>query len=200
MALFGNGGDDKLIGLGGGDESVGLLERQELRPGERRRLFGPLGERHEGAAAVRAAWEAFFAASPLMLLAAVAIKLTSRGPVIYRQQRVGRGGELFELWKLRTMKQGSDPVGVGTAVVSGDPRVTSAGRVLRRLALDELPNLVNVLRGEMAIVGPRATLPAQAELYTERQTFKTKIIEAVETRVKEARSPRDLVREPLGQP
>ena len=108
-------------------------------------------------------------ASPLMLIAAVAIKLGSRGPVIYRQPRTGRDGEPFELWKLRTMKEGSDPVGVGTAVVTGDPRVTAAGRVLRRFALDEVPNLVNVLRGEMAIVGPRATLPAQAELYTERQ-------------------------------
>lgn len=107
--------------------------------------------------------------SPLLLGAAVAIKLTSPGPVIYRQRRVGLGGREFELWKLRTMKQGSDPVGVGTAVVAGDPRVTPAGRVLRRLALDELPNLVNVLRGEMALVGPRATLPAQAELYTDRQ-------------------------------
>ena len=107
--------------------------------------------------------------SPILLLSAIAIKLTSRGPVIYRQQRVGRDGKVFELWKLRTMKRGSDPVGVGTAVVSGDPRVTSAGRVLRRLALDELPNLVNVLKGEMAIVGPRATLPAQVELYTDRQ-------------------------------
>jgi lipopolysaccharide/colanic/teichoic acid biosynthesis glycosyltransferase len=108
-------------------------------------------------------------ASPLLALAAIAIKLSSRGPVIYRQRRVGREGELFELWKLRTMVQGSDPVGVGTAVVKGDPRVTAPGRVLRRFAIDELPNLVNVLRGEMAIVGPRATLPAQAELYTPRQ-------------------------------
>ena len=108
-------------------------------------------------------------ASPLLAIAAVAIKATSRGPVIYRQTRVGRHGAEFELWKLRTMKRGSDPVGVGTAVVQGDPRVTSAGRLLRRFALDEVPNLVNVLRGEMAIVGPRATLPAQAELYTPRQ-------------------------------
>ena len=107
-------------------------------------------------------------ASPL-LVAAVAIKLGSRGPVIYRQQRVGRDGDVFELWKLRTMHQGADPIGVGTAVVEDDPRVTGAGCILRRFALDELPNLVNVLRGEMAIVGPRATLPAQVELYTERQ-------------------------------
>jgi lipopolysaccharide/colanic/teichoic acid biosynthesis glycosyltransferase len=108
-------------------------------------------------------------ASPVLLAAAIAIKLGSRGPVIYRQARVGKDGDVFELWKLRTMRQGADPVGVGTAVTEQDPRVTGAGRLLRRLALDELPNLVNVLRGEMAIVGPRATLPAQVELYTPRQ-------------------------------
>ena len=108
-------------------------------------------------------------ASPVLAIAAAAIKLGSRGPVIYRQRRVGLHGGEFEMWKLRTMSEGSDPVGVGTAVVSEDPRVTSAGRVLRRFSLDELPNLVNVLRGEMAIVGPRATLPAQVALYTPRQ-------------------------------
>lgn len=107
--------------------------------------------------------------SPLLALAAAAIKLGSPGPVIYRQRRVGLHGEEFEMWKLRTMRAGSDPVGVGTAVVERDPRVTAAGRFLRRFALDELPNLVNVLRGEMTIVGPRATLPAQVALYTERQ-------------------------------
>jgi lipopolysaccharide/colanic/teichoic acid biosynthesis glycosyltransferase len=107
--------------------------------------------------------------SPLLLAAAIAIKLGSRGPVIYRQPRVGRDGHVFELWKLRTMREGADPVGVGTAVTQHDPRVTGAGRFLRRFALDELPNLVNVLRGEMAMVGPRATLPAQVELYTPRQ-------------------------------
>jgi lipopolysaccharide/colanic/teichoic acid biosynthesis glycosyltransferase len=107
--------------------------------------------------------------SPILLLAAIAIKLGSTGPVIYRQRRVGRGGEQFEMLKLRTMRQGADPVGVGTAVLADDPRVTRAGRVLRRFSLDELPNLVNVLRGEMAIVGPRATLPAQVALYTQRQ-------------------------------
>lgn len=108
-------------------------------------------------------------ASPLLLAAAVAIRLSSPGPVIYRQRRIGRGGAEFEMLKLRTMREGADPVGVGTAVVADDPRVTGPGRVLRRFALDELPNLVNVLRGEMAIVGPRATLPAQVDLYTPRQ-------------------------------
>ena len=107
--------------------------------------------------------------SPLLLAAAIAIKLKSRGPVFYRQRRVGKDGRIFELYKLRTMRRGADPVGVGTAVTSDDPRVTRVGRLLRRYSLDELPNLINVLRGEMRIVGPRATLPAQVELYTPRQ-------------------------------
>jgi lipopolysaccharide/colanic/teichoic acid biosynthesis glycosyltransferase len=112
---------------------------------------------------------ALVALSPVLLVAAVAVKLGSRGPVIYRQRRVGLGGREFELLKLRTMVQGSDPVGVGTVVTRDDPRVTRAGRLLRRTSLDELPNLVNVLRGEMAIVGPRPTIPAQVEDYTPRQ-------------------------------
>jgi len=107
--------------------------------------------------------------SPLLAFAAVAIKLTSRGPVIYRQRRIGKDGAHFELYKLRTMQLGADPVGVGTPVLAGDPRVTAAGRVLRRFSLDELPNLVNVLRGDMAIVGPRPTLETQVHLYTPRQ-------------------------------
>ena len=107
--------------------------------------------------------------SPLLAIAAIAIKLDSRGPVVYRQRRAGKGGEEFDLYKLRTMHPGADPVGVGTPVLEGDPRVTRAGRILRRLSLDELPNLVNVLRGDMAMVGPRPTLTAQIELYSAHQ-------------------------------
>jgi lipopolysaccharide/colanic/teichoic acid biosynthesis glycosyltransferase len=107
--------------------------------------------------------------SPLLAAAAIAIKLGSRGPVLYRQRRVGEGGREFEMLKLRTMVGGSDPVGVGTVVTRDDPRVTVAGRVLRRTSLDEIPNLINVLRGEMAIVGPRPTIPAQVVDYTPRQ-------------------------------
>jgi lipopolysaccharide/colanic/teichoic acid biosynthesis glycosyltransferase len=107
--------------------------------------------------------------SPLLLGAAIAIRLESAGPVFYRQRRVGKDGRIFELFKLRTMRQGADPIGVGTAVTADDSRVTRVGRLLRRYSLDELPNLINVLRGEMRIVGPRATLPAQVELYTPRQ-------------------------------
>lgn len=108
-------------------------------------------------------------ASPLLLAAALAIKLESRGPVFYRQRRVGRHGQPFELWKLRTMVPGAESMGAGIYVVAGDARITRVGRLLRRFSLDELPNLINVLRGEMAVVGPRPTIQAQVERYTERQ-------------------------------
>jgi len=108
-------------------------------------------------------------AAPLLALAAILIKLESRGPVFYRQRRVGRGGEPFELWKLRTMVPGAESMGAGIYVVEGDPRITRTGRVLRRFSLDELPNLINVLRGEMAIVGPRPTVQEQVDRYTDRQ-------------------------------
>jgi lipopolysaccharide/colanic/teichoic acid biosynthesis glycosyltransferase len=107
--------------------------------------------------------------SPVLLVAAIAIKLSDRGPVLYRQRRVGLHGEEFEMLKLRTMVAGSDPIGVGTVVTRDDPRVTGPGRVLRRTSFDEIPNLINVLRGEMAIVGPRPTIPAQVSDYTPRQ-------------------------------
>jgi lipopolysaccharide/colanic/teichoic acid biosynthesis glycosyltransferase len=112
---------------------------------------------------------ALVVASPLLLIAAVAIKVNSRGPIIYRSRRAGYRGEPFDLYKLRTMRPGADPVGVGKPVLEGDPMVTRVGHHLRRLSLDELPNLVNVLRGELAIVGPRPTLEAQVELYTPHQ-------------------------------
>jgi lipopolysaccharide/colanic/teichoic acid biosynthesis glycosyltransferase len=108
-------------------------------------------------------------ASPLLAVAAILIKLESRGPVFYRQRRVGRAGEPFELWKLRTMVQGAESMGAGVYVVEGDSRITRVGRVLRRFSLDELPNLVNVIKGEMAVVGPRPTVQEQVDRYSERQ-------------------------------
>jgi lipopolysaccharide/colanic/teichoic acid biosynthesis glycosyltransferase len=108
-------------------------------------------------------------ASPLLALAAIAIKLDDGGPVIYRQRRVGHNGREFDLLKLRTMVVGAETKGAGWAVNKGDPRITSAGRVLRRLSLDELPQLWNVLRGEMSLIGPRPTLAYQVERYTPHQ-------------------------------
>ena len=107
--------------------------------------------------------------SPVLALAALAIRLESRGPVFYRQLRVGRDGEPFELWKLRTMVPGAESMGAGLYVLEGDPRITRTGRLLRRFSLDELPNLINVLKGDMAIIGPRPTIPVQVAQYTERQ-------------------------------
>jgi lipopolysaccharide/colanic/teichoic acid biosynthesis glycosyltransferase len=107
--------------------------------------------------------------APLLALAALAIRLESRGPVFYRQLRVGRNGQSFELWKLRTMVPGAESMGAGIYVLEGDPRITRTGRLLRRFSLDELPNLVNVLRGEMSIVGPRPTVREQVDRYTDRQ-------------------------------
>jgi lipopolysaccharide/colanic/teichoic acid biosynthesis glycosyltransferase len=109
------------------------------------------------------------AASPLFGLAALAIKLEDRGPVLYRQTRVGQDGRDFELLKLRTMVVGAEQLGAGYAVNEGDTRITRVGRLLRRLSLDELPQLWNVVRGDMSLIGPRPTLRYQVERYTPRQ-------------------------------
>jgi len=107
--------------------------------------------------------------SPVLLLAVVAIRLETPGHPIYRQRRIGKDGKPFDVLKLRTMVAGAESLGSGLAVTEGDPRITRVGAVLRRLSIDELPNLVNVLRGDMAVVGPRPTVPVQVEQYTERQ-------------------------------
>jgi lipopolysaccharide/colanic/teichoic acid biosynthesis glycosyltransferase len=108
-------------------------------------------------------------ASPVLALAALAVKLEDRGPALYRQTRVGKDGEDFELLKLRTMVIGAETMGAGYAVNEGDPRITRAGRILRRLSLDELPQLWNVVRGDMSLIGPRPTLRYQVERYDDRQ-------------------------------
>ncbi len=106
---------------------------------------------------------------PLLGAACLAIRLESRGSPIYRQRRVGKGGRDFDLLKLRTMVTGAERMGAGLAVDEGDPRITRVGGLLRRFSLDELPNLVNVLRGEMSLVGPRPTVRVQVDQYTDRQ-------------------------------
>jgi lipopolysaccharide/colanic/teichoic acid biosynthesis glycosyltransferase len=107
--------------------------------------------------------------APVLAVAMAAIRLESPGHPIYRQRRVGRDGRPFDLCKLRTMVHGAEHQGAGMAVNEGDSRITRVGAFLRRTSLDELPNLVNVLRGEMSIVGPRPTIPVQVDQYTERQ-------------------------------
>jgi lipopolysaccharide/colanic/teichoic acid biosynthesis glycosyltransferase len=112
---------------------------------------------------------ALLLSSPVLLAAVVAIKLESRGPAIYRQRRAGLRGVPFEMLKLRTMVDGAEHIGAGLAVNAGDSRITRVGALLRRTSLDELPNLANVLRGEMSLIGPRPTLPVQVAQYTERE-------------------------------
>jgi lipopolysaccharide/colanic/teichoic acid biosynthesis glycosyltransferase len=118
------------------------------------------------------AGSALVLASPVLALAALAIKLGDGGPVLYRQTRVGRDGGDFELLKLRTMVVGAEAMGAGLSVNRGDSRITRAGRLLRKLSLDELPQLWNVVRGEMSVIGPRPTLRYQVEQYDERQRLR----------------------------
>jgi lipopolysaccharide/colanic/teichoic acid biosynthesis glycosyltransferase len=112
---------------------------------------------------------ALVGAGPLLGLAALLIRLETHGHPIYRQRRVGLDGEPFELYKLRTMVSGAETIGAGLAVDAGDARITRLGALLRRTSMDELPNLVNVLRGEMSVVGPRPTVQVQVDRYSERQ-------------------------------
>jgi lipopolysaccharide/colanic/teichoic acid biosynthesis glycosyltransferase len=107
--------------------------------------------------------------SPVLALAAIAVKLDDGGPVFYRQTRVGKDGVDFELLKLRTMVVGAETLGAGPAVNRGDARITRAGRALRRLSIDELPQLWNVVKGDMSVIGPRPTLRYQVDQYDERQ-------------------------------
>jgi lipopolysaccharide/colanic/teichoic acid biosynthesis glycosyltransferase len=107
--------------------------------------------------------------APLVALLALAVRLESPGAPIYTQVRVGRHGRPFRIYKLRTMVDGAEHIGAGLAINAGDARITRVGAFLRRYSLDELPNLWNVLRGEMSIVGPRPTLQHQVDRYTERQ-------------------------------
>jgi lipopolysaccharide/colanic/teichoic acid biosynthesis glycosyltransferase len=108
-------------------------------------------------------------ASPLLAAAALAIRLEDGGAVLFRQTRVGEHGADFELLKLRTMVAGAETQGAGYAVDKGDVRITRVGRLLRRTSIDELPQLWNVLRGDMSIIGPRPTLHYQVDRYTEHQ-------------------------------
>ena len=108
-------------------------------------------------------------AAPILALAACAIKLEDRGPVLFRQMRLGRGAKQFEILKLRTMTVDAEKLRGDGVVVDGDPRITRIGNLLRRTAVDELPQLWHVLRGEMSLVGPRPVPPPHLERYDDRQ-------------------------------
>jgi lipopolysaccharide/colanic/teichoic acid biosynthesis glycosyltransferase len=115
---------------------------------------------------------ALLVAAPIVAIAAAAVRLESHGHPIYRQHRVGKDGHGFEVLKLRTMVSGAEHMGAGMAVDEGDTRITRVGAFLRRTSIDELPNLINVLRGEMSLIGPRPTLQSQVDQYTDRQRLR----------------------------
>jgi lipopolysaccharide/colanic/teichoic acid biosynthesis glycosyltransferase len=118
-------------------------------------------------------------ASPVLAVAALAVKLGDGGPVLFRQTRVGKGGEDFELLKLRTMVVGAEKQGAGYAIDKGDARITRVGRFLRRTSIDELPQLWNVVRGDMSLIGPRPTLRYQVERYSERQRRRLEVLPGI---------------------
>ena len=137
------------------------MDADERRP--------PAGRRYEAvkrALDVLAASASLVAVSPLLAAIAAAIRVESPGPVILRQPRVGRGGRDFPMFKFRTMVVDAHTLGAGWLVAENDPRITRVGAFLRKWSLDELPQLANVLRGDMSIVGPRPTLRYQVEQYT----------------------------------
>ncbi len=128
-----------------------------------------LASRRKRALDVVVAACALLLSSPVLVVALVAIRLETHGHPVYRQRRVGRDGRPFELYKLRTMVSGAETMGKGLAVDEGDERITRLGAWLRRMSFDEVPNLVNVLRGEMSLVGPRPTVQVQVDRYDDRQ-------------------------------
>ncbi len=129
----------------------------------------PLGGRVKRIMDLVIAVPATLLAVPVMIVIAILIRRDSPGPALFRQTRAGLHGRPFKVFKFRTMVEGAEGMGAGLAVDAGDDRITRLGATLRRLSLDELPQLVNVLRGEMSIVGPRPTVPSQIARYTPEQ-------------------------------
>ena len=137
----------------------------ELPPPRRPRSLGSRGDAVNRAADIAVAGLGLALTSPLLAAAALAIKLEDRGPVLYRQTRVGKDGADFDVLKLRSMVVDAERQGAGFAVDRGDARITRVGRILRRTSIDELPQLWNVVRGDMSVIGPRPTLRYQVDRY-----------------------------------
>lgn len=110
--------------------------------------------------------------SPLLLIIALLIKMDSKGPVIFKQERLGKNGVPFKIWKFRSMCVGAEKQGTGVYSYKGDARITKVGKVIRATSIDELPQLINILKGDMALIGPRPALtyhPWPYDQYTEHQ-------------------------------
>jgi len=132
-------------------------------------LTDPVGGRRKRLLDLAVAVPLLVATSPVMAGIALWVRRDSPGPALFKQTRVGEGGRPFKVLKFRTMVVGAQQMGTGIRVVSNDSRITTAGRILRKTSLDELPQLINVVRGDMSLVGPRPTVPEQVERYTDHQ-------------------------------
>ena len=117
--------------------------------------------------------------SPFLFLAAILIRVDSRGPVFFRQERVGKNGVDFRIWKFRTMEMGAPDQGQGCVIEADDPRITRVGRFLRKWSIDEIPQFLNVIKGEMSLVGPRPTLRYQVEQYSLRQRKRLEVLPGI---------------------
>lgn len=115
--------------------------------------------------------------SPLLLAVSIQIKIDSRGPIIFRQKRIGRNGKVFEIYKFRSMCVGAEKTGSGVYSGKGDARVTRIGKILRATSIDELPQLLNILKGEMSFVGPRPPLTYHPWKYEEYTDFQKRMFE-----------------------
>ncbi len=151
----------------GGDASASSPEPPAERGATRTRQY--LHSRRKRALDLAVAVPLLVVSAPVVGLAALAVRLESAGHPIYKQRRVGFEGHAFEVYKLRTMVSGAEHMGAGMAVDAGDARITRIGAILRRTSIDELPNLWNILKGEMSLVGPRPTIQVQVDQYTDRQ-------------------------------
>ena len=129
----------------------------------------PVGGRAKRALDLLVAVPLLVVTAPVMAVLAAMVRRDSPGPALFRQERIGFAGRPFTLLKFRTMVVGAEGMGAGLAVVAGDDRITPLGRTLRRLSLDELPQLWNIVRGDMSLVGPRPTVASQVERYTPHQ-------------------------------
>lgn len=109
--------------------------------------------------------------SPIFIIIAICIKITSRGSIFFKQDRVGKDGKIFKIFKFRTMIENAENIGDGLFTYADDPRITKVGKIMRNTSLDELPQIINILKGEMSIIGPRPPVPYHPRSYAEYDEF-----------------------------
>ena len=116
---------------------------------------------------------------PLFLVVAILIKLDSKGPVIFKQSRLGKDGNVFKVWKFRTMIDNAEKMGTGLTTAQNDPRITRVGKILRKTSIDELPQLINVLKGDMSFIGPRPAPVHHLKQYNENERQRLKVLPGI---------------------